>query len=80
MQPVLRQLEGYEGISSREYFSTFNLLIRRKEFKFNGRVYHPCTDSINAMLSFTYGLLRHEVEKYIHICGKDRAKSLYHWI
>lgn len=74
----IEAIRGYEGISSREYFSTFNLLIRRKEFKFNGRVYHPCTDSINAMLSFTYGLLRHEVEKYIHICGLDPYVGFIH--
>lgn len=71
-------LRGYEGIASKEYFSAFNKLIRNKSFNFYGRQYHPCKDNVNAMLSFEYGLLRHEVEKQIQIAGLDVFVGFMH--
>lgn len=71
-------LRGYEGIASKEYFSCFNILIRNQDFEFKGRNYHPCKDNVNAMLSFIYGLLRHEIEKYIQLDGLDPYAGFMH--
>lgn len=72
------ELMGYEGNISRIYFSYFNTLIRQAGFEFKCRSYNPPRDNINSALSYAYALLRHEVEKDIHICGLDPYVGFIH--
>lgn len=72
------ELLGYEGVTSKYYFECMNDLILNKEFTFIKREYNPPTDELNAMLSYAYGLLRHDIEKYIQLCGLDPYVSFIH--
>ena len=64
-------LRGMEGLSARIYFSAFPLLIRNRDFTFNGRNRRPPRDPVNALLSFIYTLLTNEVLSAIKAMGLD---------
>jgi len=49
------------GAGSAAYFGVFDRLIRTEGFKFETRNRRPPTDPVNALLSFGYALLRHDV-------------------
>ena len=52
---------GYEGISSKYYFKSMGMLVD-KNFFFDKRSRRPPKDPFNALLSFGYTLLFHEVQ------------------
>src|SRR5690606_29961988 len=71
-EPVdLDVVRGIEGDASRVYFSVFNDLIRRDDddFRFTVRSRRPPKDAINAMLSFVYALLSHDVRSACEAAG-----------
>jgi len=74
------EARGYEGVSAQDYFSTFNDLIggEREEFRFKGRSRRPPLDRTNAMLSFVYALLRHDIESALESVGLDPAVGFLH--
>jgi CRISPR-associated protein Cas1 len=67
----LNTVRGYEGEAAKVYFGVFNHLILagEEEFTFNKRSRRPPLDRTNAMLSFVYTLLVHEVQSALESVG-----------
>lgn len=59
----LDTLRGIEGNAARAYFGAFDHLIvqQKEDFFFRERSRRPPLDNMNALLSFLYTLLRHDV-------------------
>ena len=77
------EARGYEGLAAQDYFSVFNALIVgepavAESFQFRGRSRRPPLDRPNAMLSFVYALLRHDVESALESVGLDPAVGFLH--
>ena len=62
------------------YFSCFNHLIlnQKESFQFNERNRRPPLDRVNALLSFLYTLLSHEVEAALESVGLDPQVGFLH--
>jgi CRISP-associated protein Cas1 len=75
---TINSLRGLEGNGSAAYFGVFNQLIRADGFSFNTRNRRPPLDPINAMLSFGYSLLRHDVQGALNIVGFDPYLGYLH--
>lgn len=60
-------LRGVEGAGSAAYFSSLDQLIRVEGFKFKTRCRRPPKDPFNALLSFGYALLRHDIQGAVNI-------------
>ncbi len=77
---ALDSVRGYEGIAAKRYFEVFPLLIRREEnaFQFQGRTRRPPRDPVNAILSFLYTLLRHDIAAALDGVGLDPAMGFLH--
>ena len=76
-------IRGLEGEAARIYFEVFDYLISpeitdRSSFEFNGRSRRPPLDNINAMLSFVYTLLAHDVTSALEAVGLDPAVGFLH--
>jgi CRISPR-associated protein Cas1 len=73
-------LRGVEGDAAACYFGAFNALIRadRNEFAFNGRNRRPPRDPVNALLSFIYVLLLHDIRSALETVGLDPAVGFLH--
>ncbi len=76
----LDSVRGYEGAAARSYFEVFDHLILSKEeaFRFRGRNRRPPLDAINALLSFLYTLLRHDIASALEGVGLDPAMGFLH--
>lgn len=79
-QDSLDTLRGKEGDAARSYFSVFDhLIVAQKEaFKFADRSRRPPTDRVNAMLSFVYSMLAHDVSSALEGVGLDPAVGYLH--
>ncbi len=66
----IETLLGLEGAGSAAYFGVFARLLKQ-ELGFKGRVRRPPTDPVNALLSYGYVLLMHQIESAINIVGLD---------
>ncbi len=77
---TIDEARGHEGVAAQNYFSVFNHLMGagREEFRFNGRSRRPPLDRPNAMLSFVYALLRHDIESALESVGLDPAVGFLH--
>ena len=71
-------LRGLEGAGSAAYFGCFDYLIRVDGFTFNTRNKRPPLDPVNALLSFGYSLLRHDIESAVNIVGFDPYLGYLH--
>lgn len=73
-------LRGLEGNAARAYFEVFDhLIVQQKEsFFFRERSRRPPLDNMNALLSFLYTLLRHDVEAALEAVGLDPAVGFLH--
>jgi CRISPR-associated protein Cas1 len=71
-------LRGLEGAGSAAYFGVFNQMIRGQGFNFEARRRRPPTDPVNALLSFGYALLRHDVQGAVNIVGFDPYLGYLH--
>ncbi|MCA9905225.1 MAG: type I-C CRISPR-associated endonuclease Cas1 [Anaerolineae bacterium] len=73
-------IRGYEGAAARTYFDVFDKLIvnNTKEFRFQGRNRRPPLDPVNAILSFLYTLLRHDIASALEGVGLDPAVGYLH--
>ncbi len=81
IQTDVEQIRGIEGESAARYFSVFNALIvedRRTEFQFKGRNKRPPLDPVNALLSFAYTLLTHEIASALQGVGIDPYVGFLH--
>ncbi|HHV97068.1 MAG TPA: type I-C CRISPR-associated endonuclease Cas1 [Clostridiaceae bacterium] len=76
----LEELRGFEGEAATRYFSVLDdLILQQKEhFYFNGRNKRPPLDNVNAMLSFVYTLLAHDVSAGLEAVGLDPYVGFLH--
>ena len=76
----IEEARGHEGAAGQVYFSVFDNLIvgDRDTFQFQGRSRRPPLDRVNALLSFLYALLRHEIESALESVGLDPAVGFLH--
>ena len=76
----LDSVRGSEGIAAQMYFGVFDHLIttQDKEFRFKGRNRRPPLDNMNALLSFFYTLLVHDVSSALEAVGLDPAVGYLH--
>lgn len=71
-------LRGLEGAGSAAYFGVFGQLLRAEGFEFRTRQRRPPTDPVNALLSFGYSLLRHDLQSAVNIVGFDPYVGYLH--
>jgi CRISPR-associated protein Cas1 len=71
---------GIEGAAASTYFAVFNhLLTQQKDaFCFRDRSRRPPLDNVNALLSFVYTLLVHDVSGALESVGLDPAVGFLH--
>ncbi|MDR3539477.1 MAG: type I-C CRISPR-associated endonuclease Cas1c [Desulfosporosinus sp.] len=76
----LEQLRGFEGEAAAQYFRVFDdLILQQKEhFYFHSRNKRPPLDNVNAMLSFVYTLLAHDVAAALETVGLDPYVGFLH--
>lgn len=73
-------LRGIEGDSAHCYFGVFDELItaQKGDFFFKERNRRPPLDRVNALLSFVYTLLYHDVRAALEAVGLDPAVGFLH--
>ncbi|MEP3478559.1 MAG: type I-C CRISPR-associated endonuclease Cas1c [Fuerstiella sp.] len=76
----LSGLRGIEGDAATLYFSSFNSMINvsAPEFRYTKRTRRPPLDPLNAMLSFAYTLLTHDVRSACEATGLDSQVGFLH--
>ncbi len=76
----LDTVRGKEGDAARRYFSVFDCLLtsQREDFFFHERNRRPPLDNMNALLSFIYTLLVHDVAAALEGVGLDPAVGFLH--
>jgi CRISPR-associated protein Cas1 len=74
------EIRGFEGQAAAEYFRVFNHLIidQKNDFIFTERNRRPPLDEVNALLSFIYTLLAHDVRSALETVGLDPAVGFLH--
>ncbi|HDQ99805.1 MAG TPA: type I-C CRISPR-associated endonuclease Cas1 [candidate division WOR-3 bacterium] len=79
-EAALDSLRGREGDAARVYFGVFDHLIvaQKESFRFHERSRRPPLDSINALLSFLYAMLAHDVASALESVGLDPAVGFLH--
>ncbi|MEG0615852.1 MAG: CRISPR-associated endonuclease Cas1, partial [Oscillospiraceae bacterium] len=75
-------LRGIEGEAAAAYFSIFDELIlqQKEDFFFKNRNKRPPLDNVNALLSFTYTLLAHEISSALETVGLDAYVGFMHTV
>ena len=78
--PALDTIRGWEGSGAKLYFSAFDQLILNEEpiFDFHGRSKRPPLDAVNALLSWIYTLLAHDVQAALETVGLDVQAGFLH--
>ncbi len=73
-------LRGCEGDAAHIYFSVFDHLIvaQKDAFSFQERNRRPPLDNVNALLSFIYTLLVHDIRSALETVGLDPAVGFLH--
>jgi CRISPR-associated protein Cas1 len=73
-------LRGKEGDAARCYFEVFDHLIlaQKEHFRFTDRNRRPPMDKVNALLSFVYSMLAHDVASALEGVGLDPAVGYLH--
>lgn len=77
---TLDEIRGIEGEAATQYFSVFDDLIlqQKEDFFFRKRNRRPPLDNLNAMLSFVYTLLAHDVASALETVGLDPYCGFLH--
>jgi len=75
---TVNSLSGVEGRGAAVYFSVFRDLIQADEWTFEGRNRRPPRDPVNAMLSYGYTILTHNVESAVRAVGLDPYIGFLH--
>lgn len=71
-------VRGIEGDAARIYFRAMSRAVENSHLTFSTRTRRPPRDSINAMLSFCYGLLVTEIIGAIESVGLDYQIGFFH--
>jgi len=73
-------IRGREGEAARIYFGVFDHLIvaQKDDFYFRERSRRPPLDNMNALLSFLYAILAHDVTSALESVGLDPAVGYLH--
>lgn len=73
-------VRGLEGEAARAYFGAFDSLILTSDEKmqFRKRTRRPPTDPVNALLSFVYTLITHDVRSALETVGLDPQVGFLH--
>lgn len=73
-------LRGKEGEAARNYFDVFDEMIvaQKESFVFSSRSRRPPMDEVNAMLSFVYSILAHDMASALEGVGLDPAVGYLH--
>lgn len=76
----LERLRGYEGEAAVQYFKVFDdLILQQKDsFYFYYRNKRPPLDNVNAMLSFIYTMLAHDIAAALETVGLDPYVGFLH--
>lgn len=76
----LDELRGVEGDAAREYFGAFDhlILVNKDHFYLRERSRRPPKDNLNALLSFLYTLLAHDVQSALETVGLDPQVGFLH--
>lgn len=80
-QTDIEKIRGIEGDSAARYFANFQQLIvplQRADFPFSGRNKRPPLDIVNALLSYSYVLLSHEISSSLQAVGLDPYVGFLH--
>lgn len=74
------ELRGIEGEASKIYFSKFNHMILKNKsvFLFESRSRRPPVDPLNALLSFIYVVLYHDIVSALESVGLDPSAGFFH--
>ncbi len=71
------EIDGFEGICAKSYFDAL-MRFNESSFSWPGRVKHPASDPLNALLSLTYTLLMNELAALLQARGIDPAIGTLH--
>ena len=76
----LEAMRGLEGDAAQCYFGAFDSMIlnQKDTFQFTGRSRRPPLDKVNAMLSFVYSMLAHDIASALEGVGLDPAVGFLH--
>lgn len=76
----LERIRGIEGDSAKMYFGCFDSFItaQKADFSFIDRNRRPPLDRVNALLSFIYTLLYHDMRSALETTGLDPAVGFLH--
>lgn len=76
----LENIRGIEGDSAKIYFSFFDrcIIAQKEDFFFRERNRRPPIDRVNALLSFVYTMLYHDIRSALETCGLDPAVGFLH--
>ncbi|RKX23012.1 MAG: subtype I-C CRISPR-associated endonuclease Cas1 [Candidatus Zixiibacteriota bacterium] len=80
-EPIkLDSVRGVEGMAAKEYFNVFDLLIvnQKDDFFFHKRSRRPPLDKMNALISFLYTILMHDISSALEAVGLDPAVGYLH--
>jgi CRISPR-associated protein Cas1 len=79
-ETALDTVRGIEGAAARTYFGVLDKLIvqQKEDFYLHDRSRRPPLDNMNALLSFIYTLLRHDVASALESVGLDPAVGFLH--
>lgn len=74
------QVRGIEGDAARKAFSVYNhlILVNKTSFFFRERTRRPPLDNVNALLSFIYTLLAHDLTTACESVGLDPQMGFLH--
>lgn len=77
---TLDTVRGHEGDAARVYFGVFDHLVTESKdaFFFRGRSRRPPLDNLNALLSFLYTMVTHDVASALEGVGLDPAVGYLH--
>jgi len=77
---TLDSIRGIEGDAAKKYFSVFDemILAQKEYFYLNSRNKRPPRDNMNALLSFLYVLLAHEIQSALETVGLDPYVGFLH--
>ncbi|HCC07116.1 MAG TPA: subtype I-C CRISPR-associated endonuclease Cas1 [Clostridiales bacterium] len=77
---TLDEIRGVEGDCAKTYFGVFDELIlqQKSTFFMKGRNKRPPTDNVNAMISFLYTLLAHDIQSALETVGLDPYVGFLH--
>lgn len=74
----INSLSGVEGRGAAVYFGVFRTLITMPGWPFDGRNRRPPRDPVNALLSFGYTVLLHNLESAVRAVGLDPYLGFLH--